>query len=148
MSRLDTKEKRIYYNRETMTSKKDAGLKTVLLIEDDLFIREVYEHHLENAGFGVIGAGDGAEGLKLAMEKHPDIILLDIMLPKIHGIEVLRKLKADVDTKSIPVVMLTNLAQENVVEETIKIGAAGYLIKMRIAPHEIVDYIRDFFQQK
>ena len=117
--------------------------KKILIVEDDLFIRELYERTLTQAGYQVLPAADGDEGLKLAKDK-PDLILLDIMLPKVHGIDVLKKLKQADDTKNIPIVMLTNLGQENIMEQAFKIGAAGYLVKMRFEPAELANYVREF----
>ncbi|MBI4040074.1 response regulator [Candidatus Daviesbacteria bacterium] len=119
--------------------------KKILLIEDDLFIRELYERTLGRAGYQVITAPDGEAGLTQAKDK-PDIILLDIMLPKINGINVLKKLKIDSDTKDIPVVLLTNLGQESIVKEAFKIGASGYLMKMHLTPYEVVSHVKDFFE--
>lgn len=121
----------------------EAASKKILIVEDDLFIRELYERTLTQAGYAVVTAADGQEGLKLAKDK-PDLVLLDIMLPKVHGIDVLKKLKEDQTTKNIPIVMLTNLGQENIMNEAFKIGAAGYLVKMRFEPQEIVNYVQEF----
>lgn len=122
--------------------------KKILIIEDDLFIRELYERTLAQSGFEVVGAADGAEGLTLAKDKKPDLILLDIMLPKVHGIDVLKKLKAESQTKKIPVIILTNLGQENIVNQAFKIGAVSYLIKMHVSPYEIVNHVKNFLSKK
>lgn len=121
----------------------EASQKKILIVEDDLFIRELYERTLTQAGYAVVTAADGEEGLKLAKDA-PDLVLLDIMLPKVHGIDVLKKLKEDQTTKNLPIVMLTNLGQENIMNEAFKIGAAGYLVKMRFEPQEIVNYVQEF----
>lgn len=117
----------------------------ILLVEDELFVRELYERVLRQAGFEISSAVDGEEGLKLAQER-PDLILLDIMLPKMNGINVLKSLKADEKTKSIPVLLLTNLGQESVIKEALRIGAKGYMMKMRLTPYEIVGHVKDFLQ--
>lgn len=115
----------------------------ILLIEDDLFIRELYKQVLFETGYDILCAIDGEEGLKFASSK-PDLILLDIMLPKLNGIDVLKKLKANRETMEIPVVLLTNLAQESIIKEAFEIGASGYLMKMKIEPYEIQNYINKF----
>lgn len=117
----------------------------VLLVEDDLFLRDIYTRVLGVEGFTVLTASDGEEGLYLA-QKNPDakILLLDIMLPKIHGIEVLKKLKADPVTQKLPIVVLTNLTEENVVQEALRLGATGYLVKVRFTPQQVVEKVKEF----
>lgn len=121
----------------------DTQTKKVLLIEDELFIHELYTRVLKQAGFTVIGARDGQQGLDMAKDD-PDVILLDIMMPAVNGIEVLKKLKSNAGTKHIPVVMLTNLGQESIIDEVFKHGAAGYLMKMRLTPYEMVGKLKEF----
>lgn len=120
-----------------------SGKKKILLVEDELFIRELYERALSQAGYDVTTAVDGEQALKVA-KKDLDLILLDIMLPKIHGIDVLKQLKKSDETKNIPVVMITNLGQESVIDDAFKIGAQGYLIKMRLTPYEVLNKVGEF----
>jgi len=119
--------------------------KKILLVEDDLFIRDIYIDVLKAEGFTVYTAEDGELGLKLGQD-HPDaaLMLLDIMLPKMHGIDILHKLKEDARTKVLPVVMLTNLTEESVVQEALRLGAAGYLVKVRYTPPQVVAKVKDF----
>jgi CheY-like chemotaxis protein len=100
----------------------------VLLVEDSKFLRMANEHALSRAGFEVSTAADGEEALQVAKEKLPDIILLDMMLPKISGPEVLRALKANPTTRNIPVAVLTSLSQKNE-EKLIQEGAIAYVEK-------------------
>jgi CheY-like chemotaxis protein len=100
----------------------------VLLIEDSKFLRVANGRALVKAGYDVIHAGDGEEGLRSAREDSPDLILLDMMLPKISGLDVLRALKADVLTKHIPVIVLSGLGQANEAK-LLKEGAAAFLMK-------------------
>jgi|SRR5882724_3069064 len=86
---------------------------TVLLVEDSKFLRIANQHILAKAGYNVVGGGDGHEALQLAGQCHPDIILLDMMLPKLSGLEVLRALKRGPATEHIPVIILTGLSQKN-----------------------------------
>ncbi len=100
----------------------------VLLVEDSKFLRMANEHALSRAGYLVSTAVDGEEALQVANDKLPDIILLDMMLPKISGPEVLKALKANPATRNIPVIVLTSLSQKNE-EKLIHEGAAAYFEK-------------------
>jgi DNA-binding response OmpR family regulator len=100
----------------------------VLLVEDSKFLRMSNERALSKAGFDVSTAADGEEALKVANDKLPDIILLDMMLPKISGTEVLKALKANPATMNIPVIVLTSLSQVNE-EKLLGAGAAAYFEK-------------------
>lgn len=100
----------------------------ILLIEDSKFQRIANGRALVKAGYSVIHAGDGDEGLRIAREDMPDLILLDMMLPKLSGLDVLRALKADVLVKHIPVIVLSGLGQANETK-LLKEGAAAFLLK-------------------
>jgi CheY-like chemotaxis protein len=100
----------------------------VLLVEDSKFLRVATERALSRAGYGVITASDGEEALQFAKEQLPDIILLDMMLPKISGPAVLKALKENPATMGIPVVVLTSLSQKNE-EKLLSEGAAAYFEK-------------------
>jgi CheY-like chemotaxis protein len=105
---------------------------TILVIEDSRFLRSAMERILAKAGYEVIGASDGQEGLRLAQETNPQIILLDMMLPTLEGTSVLRRLKAEPETRSIPVVILSGLSQKN--EQKLKMaGAAAYFEKSKLS---------------
>jgi DNA-binding response OmpR family regulator len=119
----------------------------VLLVEDDLFIRELYVEVLQKEGFTVLTADDGEAGLALG-KANPDaaIMLLDIMLPKMHGIDILKNLKSDAATKILPVLILTNLTEENVVQEALHLGAVGYLVKVRFTPPQVVEKVKEFIK--
>jgi CheY-like chemotaxis protein len=104
----------------------------VLLVEDSKFLRMANEHVLSRAGYLVSTAADGEEALQVAKDKLPDIILLDMMLPKISGPEVLKALKANPATKNIPVIVLTSLSQKNE-ERLIHEGAVAYFEKSALA---------------
>jgi CheY-like chemotaxis protein len=100
----------------------------ILLIEDSRFQRIANERALLKAGYAVVQAGDGEEGLRVARERVPDLILLDMMLPKVSGLEVLRSLKADVLVKHIPVIVLSGLGQANEAK-LLNEGAAAFVVK-------------------
>jgi two-component system, chemotaxis family, chemotaxis protein CheY len=117
----------------------------VLLAEDELFVRELYQRVLTQSGFEVLAASDGVEAIE-KVYLNPDIILLDIMMPRMTGLEALKKIKEDSTISNIPVILLTNLGQENIIKEAMRLGASGYLMKMRVTPYEIVDYVKEFLQ--
>src|SRR5579872_3450102 len=113
---------------------------TVLIIEDSKFLRMANERILAKAGYRVLGASDGEEGLRLAQEASPDLVLLDMMLPKLSGLEVLQSLKRSPATGSIPVVVLTSLSQKN--EGKLRqVGAVGFLEKSALLdrPQPLLD---------
>jgi CheY-like chemotaxis protein len=100
----------------------------VMLVEDSKFLRVATERALTKAGYEVVCAGDGEEALRLAREQLPALVLLDIMLPKVSGPDVLKALKQDPATARIPVMMLTSLSQKNAAALE-KDGAAGFFEK-------------------
>jgi CheY-like chemotaxis protein len=100
----------------------------ILLVEDSKFLRIATERALIRAGYETTSAIDGVEALKLARERSPDLILLDMLLPKMSGLDVLRTLKQDEFTRSIPVVVLTGMSQKNA-ERLQQDGASGFLEK-------------------
>ncbi len=114
----------------------------ILLIEDDPFLLSMYATKFESENFKVIIAEDGEKGLKLAAREMPSIILLDILLPKMDGFEVLKELKSNKATDHIPVILLTNLSQQNEIEQGLSMGAENYLIKAHFMPSEVVEKIK------
>ncbi|MDP2830598.1 MAG: response regulator [bacterium] len=116
--------------------------KKILLIEDDSFLISMYTTKFELENFEVVAAEDGEKGLGLAAEEKPDIILLDILLPKMNGFEVLKELKNNKETNQIPVILLTNLSQKNEIEQGLALGAQDYLIKAHFMPSEVMDKIK------
>lgn len=106
-------------------------MKTILIVEDSKFLRVANERLLANAGYHVISAADGELAVQMARDKQPDLILLDMLLPKVSGEQVLERLKADVKTAELPVVILTSLWQGN--ERKLReAGAAALLEKKQI----------------
>lgn len=110
----------------------------ILIIEDDFFIRDLYYRAFTKNGFTVDTAEDGNDGIVKAEEQKPNAILLDIMLPKVSGLDVLKKLKANPNTKSSLVVMLTNLSEDQMIKDGFELGAEGYLIKSAYTPEQVV----------
>ena len=110
----------------------------ILLVEDDKFLRRACEASLRQRGFVVVTAIDGEEGLRLARETpQPDVVLLDLLMPKMSGIEVLRALKADETTANIPVVILSNSSRDEDKREAVALGAFGYFVKANLSLKEL-----------
>jgi CheY-like chemotaxis protein len=116
----------------------------ILLVEDEELLRKIYRKKLELGNFEVEIAADGEEGLATARRFKPDLILLDIIMPKLNGIEVLKKIKADPLINWIPVVMLTNLATGAAIQECLEAGALGYIIKSDWTPSKLLGEVKKF----
>lgn len=120
-----------------------AATKTkILLIEDEEMLANMYEVKFKNEGFDLEKALDGVEGLAKAQANKPDFILLDIIMPKMDGFSVLKSLKEDESTKDIPVMMLTNLGQEEDIAKGKELGSVGYLVKANVTPSEVVAEVK------
>lgn len=113
----------------------------ILIIEDDKFLRELCEKKLKQEGFEVVVAIDGKEGLEKIKTEKPDLVLLDIILPGISGFDILETIQLDAEINNIPVILLTNLGQEEDIKRAKDLGAKGYLIKANVFPSEIVKKI-------
>lgn len=118
----------------------------ILLIEDDTFLAGMYVTKLTMEHFDVELANDGATGLAKAEAMTPDLILLDILLPKMNGFDVLKRIKEQPALKDIPVILLTNLGQKSDVAQGLDLGAADYLIKAHFMPSEVVDKIKRYLK--
>ena len=120
---------------------------TILIIEDDFFVRDLYDRAFKRKGYNCIVAVDGVEGLQKVKTVNPDIVLLDIMLPKENGIDVLKEIKGPNSTvKAVPVYLLTNLGQEEIIKDAFKIGADGYLLKAKMTPDQVVAEVEAFLR--
>lgn len=121
-------------------------MKTILFIEDEATLQKTFGKILEEEGFGVISALDGDIGLKLANPpaggKKPDLILLDLILPRRNGFEVLKEIKEDEETKDIPVIVLTNLETMDNIDKAIELGATTYLVKANYSLKEIITKVK------
>src|ERR671936_154593 len=109
----------------------------VLFVEDDAAVAQMYKLKLELDGYAVTVAPDGEAGLRMAREMRPDIIFLDIRLPKMDGFAVLEELRADEETKNVPVVILSNYSEQELVERGLNLGALEYLIKSETTPAKL-----------
>jgi DNA-binding response OmpR family regulator len=120
--------------------------KTILVVEDQTAISRLIQFKLKNAGYDVIVAEDGLSGLEKARSVHPDLILLDIMLPLMTGYEVLATLKRDAKNKDIPVIFLTGESREDKIVKGLELGATDYIIKP-FSPNELAARVKTFFQR-
>ncbi len=119
--------------------------KRILIVEDDQFLREFYQELLTSEGYNVDAAGDGETALKKIQELEFDLILLDIMLPKKDGVQILRDLKITPPKSSkASIVVLTNLGQDSVIKQCFELGAAGYLIKSALNPDQVLTEIHSY----
>jgi two-component system alkaline phosphatase synthesis response regulator PhoP len=119
----------------------------ILVIEDDKFLRKACDVSLTKRGFEVLTAVDGEEGIRIAHEGSPDLILLDMLMPKMTGIETLEILKKDEKTHNIPVVILSNSSIEADVQKANALGAVGYLVKAALSLRELGDKVIGFLEE-
>lgn len=117
-------------------------MKTILFIEDESTLQKTFGDILTQDKYKMISALDGKIGLRLAKSEKPDLILLDLVLPSMHGFEVLKELKQDPETKEIPVIILTNLEKMEDVEEAIELGAKTYLVKTQYRIEEVMEKVK------
>ena len=115
----------------------------ILIVEDDPLISRMYQKVLKFEGMEVISSENGSDGLAAAAQHKPDLILLDIMMPKMNGIEVLEALKADETTNAIPVVMLTNLSGTADAQNAMNKGAVDYLVKSQFKPKDVAGKVKE-----
>jgi DNA-binding response OmpR family regulator len=118
-------------------------MKKILIVEDDQFISEMYLAKLKSEGFETILAMDGQEGIDKTKEIKPDLVLLDIVLPKKDGFEVLNAIKEDPETKNIKVALWTNLGQPEDIQKGLESNADAYLIKAHSTPSQIVAKVKE-----
>ena len=118
----------------------------ILLVEDDPFLLDMYSTKFKEVGFDVAIAQDGEMALVKAKEIMPELILLDVVLPKKDGFEVLKILKSDSVMAKIPVVMLTNLGLDSDVKRGLELGAQSYIIKAHFTPTEVVAKVKDILK--
>lgn len=114
----------------------------VLIVEDDAFILGMYVKKLQHEQCATLVATDGERGLETARVERPDIILLDILLPRMDGLFVLEQLKRDPATRDIPVIILSNLNDEKVIEKGYALGAAAFVVKAHNEPAEVVEKVK------
>lgn len=120
----------------------------ILLVEDDRFLRKAAEVRLRRAGLTVLTATDGVEALDLAKRTTLDLILLDLIMPRLQGFDVLRALKQDPATRDVPVLIMSNLGQDADRERAAIDGAAGYLVKANLSLDALAAEVLRLLQRK
>lgn len=118
----------------------------ILLAEDDLQLIDMYKKKFELEGFDVLLAEDGRKALEILKKEIPDIVLLDIMMPEVNGIEVLKEIRETPEMKDLLVVMLTNLGNESTAEEIYKYGATDYIVKSEMTPMQVADKVKEILK--
>ncbi len=120
----------------------------LLIVEDDPYVVRLYQRLFALEKFEVEIAADGLDGIHKAKSFKPDLILLDIMMPIMNGLEALQKLKDDPATKDMQVIMLTNVGEDSVVEIARSFGAQDYLVKSDFTPEEVLKKVRSYLKEK
>ncbi|MBU1177474.1 MAG: response regulator [Patescibacteria group bacterium] len=123
-------------------------MKKILIIEDDSFLSEMYSTKLTQDGFEVEVAVDGKQGMDKIKNIKPDLVLLDIVLPKMDGFEILENTKKDKELQDIPIILLTNLGQKNEIEKGLSLGADEYIIKAHFTPTAVVAKVKEVLKSK
>ena len=117
--------------------------KKVLIIEDEATLQKALQEVLVAEGYDILSALDGSRGIEMAREENPDLILLDIILPKMDGFEVLGELKSEEKTESIPVIILTNLSDISDIQKALDLGATTYLVKADFSLEDVIKKVED-----
>lgn len=126
----------------------DNKNKKILIVEDDQFLREFYQELLQAEGYFVDTAQDGEIGLSKMQNNEYDLVLLDLMLPKKDGVQILRDLKVTPPkSANLTIVVLTNLGQDVVIKECFDLGAEGYLIKSALNPDQVLTEVKSYLQK-
>lgn len=117
--------------------------KHLLIVDDDPLIARMYENKMQVDGYDVAVASNGEEALLAVRRKKPDLMLLDVMMPKMNGVETLKALKGDAETKNIPIIILTNLGDNpDDIEKAKSLGALDYLVKSKISLKELSERVK------
>ena len=124
-----------------------AGAGTILIIEDDHFLSSILKSRLEKDGFTVLQAFDGDEGLATLHTTRPDVVLLDIIMPKVSGFEVLEALSSDPELSRIPIVIASNLGQDSDIEKAKTLGARDYYVKVRTSLEDLAKMVKNVILQ-
>jgi DNA-binding response OmpR family regulator len=115
---------------------------TILLAEDDIILSELYSDRLKQEGFNVVHASNGEDALRFVEEYHPSLIILDIMMPKMNGLDVLKALKENPETETIPVIIVTALVQEIEKISKMMAQADAYVVKSEVLPGQIIEIVK------
>jgi len=121
--------------------------KVLLIVDDDLTLLEMYVERIKAEGAIVVSAGDGEAGLAQIQESKPNVILLDIMMPKMNGFDVLKKMHENPEMAVIPVILLTALNDDQKRNEGLKLGAVDYIVKSETLPIDVIAKINDVLEK-
>lgn len=127
-----------------MAEQKETNSKKVLVIEDDTFLVKAYQIKFQKEGFGVEVAADGEEAMSMLEKAPPNIVLLDLMLPKVSGFDVLSSIRSRPQWKNVPVVILSNLGGGQDIDKGMKLGATDYIVKANAKIDEVVQKVKKF----
>jgi DNA-binding response OmpR family regulator len=119
--------------------------KTILLADDEQFVLVAYKDGLENAGYNVLLAHDGTETLDVMRSARPDLVLLDLIMPKLNGFEVLQAVQADAELSTIPIAVFTNLSQLSDEQEARRLGAVDFIVKADVSLNDLVARVARVF---
>jgi DNA-binding response OmpR family regulator len=120
----------------------DTPRKRILIVEDDRFLRRACQARLEQQGYTILTASDGEEGLRVARAEAPDLILLDLLMPKLSGAEMLRILRAEDGTRTIPVLVLSNSSRREDVDHIRGLGISGYFVKANLSLQDLSTQVK------
>ena len=129
-----------------MARKREEDEVRVLFVEDDPAVAQMYRLKLELDGYAVDVASDGEQALSRATSRPPDIVFLDIRLPKLDGLEVLEALRRHERTRQVPVVILSNYSERELIERGLKLGALEYLVKSQTTPAKVAGGVEDWLK--
>ena len=115
----------------------------ILMIEEDHFLRKIYRDKLSRSGFEFLEATNGEEGLNKIIAEKPNVVLLDLILPRKNGFDVLVDMKSNKNTENIPVIILSNLGQESDIQRGLALGAKDYLVKTEVSLSEVIEKARE-----
>lgn len=121
---------------------------TIAIIEDDQVINQMYRMKFEAAGFEVVSASDGEAGVKVVQRANPDIILLDLQMPTMNGTEALQKIRHQPANANTPVIILTNLGEEEAPAELRRLGIDSYIVKANLTPSQVVARVKETLNSK
>ena len=119
-----------------------AGKSKILIVEDEEILLAALQEELSQGGYDIAGASNGEEGLVQAKSFKPDLILLDLVMPKMDGMEALKRLKEDGETKDVPVIILTNLSDYERISEALSLGAKDYLVKANYSLSDLLQKVK------
>ncbi|MFA6512265.1 MAG: response regulator [Patescibacteria group bacterium] len=121
--------------------------KTILIVEDEAPIREALQNLFEKEGYSLLTASEGDAAVRIALEKHPDLILLDLIMPKLHGLEILRQLRNDTWGKDVAVFVLSNMDDKSMQRKAAELGVLDYYVKTNISLDEVINNVKNHFAQ-